>query len=391
MSTTTASKTTRTDRHFWPYKLEILGEISGKHPLLRFSALKIKELYTYTQMYSPDMEILDSLKEEYQSTQTMLNFERYFIDYMEDIYVQLINERVTCAVHHVLASIEDIDFGDKLSDIYQQNHSPGTLQNMLIEAFERHSSFHRNQDAICPGNENDLHLATLLPWNGDIIMHLDSSCGENYIHPISSIENCTVSTLNDTELSILQTIQGISITKFFSISQNPNEDLYSYSMRICHEYRVTYPHENPMNSLACKRIFIKGLNDYHRLFFKKFSLQDIIQNCSITFREIFGWLYLYTWLDKYKYSSSPSVNSLNPPPTEVTQINPIDLAIIKTNRALIKSGLKDDAWKGNEIIDLIRLPRLTHPIVRAPAETDSKASNRSGRKRKPKAHTPLLP
>ena len=256
------------------------------------------------------------------------------------IHVQLVNEQVTSAVYHVIAMIEDIDYNDKLSEIHTQNHTPGSMQKLLVEAFERHSSFHRNQEVIHPGYEDDLYLATLLSWNGDMIMKLESSCGENYVHPITSIENITISELNDTELSVIQTIQGVSIVKFLSIKQKPDEDLYAYSMRICHDYRVMYPHENPMNSLACKRVFIKGLNDYHLLFFKKFSLQDIIQNSSITFREIFGWLYLYAWLDKYKYSSSCSVNSLNPPPMEESPINPIDKVILETNKAFIRSRLK---------------------------------------------------
>ena len=382
----------------WPHELEVLRKIAKRFPLLVTRVLKIKELYLYTQIYAPDIVILDLLKEEANLRSTSKNFENHLRRFIDDIYVQLVNERVISAIYHVISPIKDIDHNDKLCELYDRTHGYETLQDSLISAFERHSSFHRDRDVICPGNENDLYIAYLLPWEQSTLSKNESvNCSENYAHPFLAIENLQVNHLNEAEIAAITAVHGSAIIKFFSLAQKNHEPLYTYAMRICEHYRLAYPHESPMSSIACKKVFIQGLNFHYLTMFKRFNLYESMQNSSITFREVFGWLYLYSWLDYHKYPSSSKTKSHNPPRNDIKVvlssehssvesfevINDPDTELTHERKPCDSSNIFEiEIINGREVVDISKIPRLTTKIMREADEGDAITSCKNVPKRK---------
>lgn len=116
---------------------------------------------------------------------------------------------------------------------------------------------------------------------------------------------------NEAERASLVRAHGNAIMDFLSLQQKRNETLYAFAMRICLNYRIAYPHENPMNSLACKEVFRNGM--LRDILIIDFPFDEMVQNATISFKEMYQWVFLFQWLETHKYGHGPNILSLNPP------------------------------------------------------------------------------
>ena len=299
--------------------LRKIGHSLSATPRLKSYVRMMAHIYLHCPISDNEKKSLQFLHESLESAKSDTSAAsepdpQFMLGLLRDNYIHLINERVKQAIKMAAANVEHLDHNNYLSEALEIKREPGYMQKKLMTLIYATVTYTRELGGKTSGDENDLSFTLALPWGVGIRGATKRvSCQDNYNMILAQSRS---DPYNEAERKALSQAHGEAIMNFLELRQRTNESVYSFAMRICVAFRLAFPYESPMDSISCKHVFKRGL--HRNCMVRKFPFVDMIQNVTITFREMYQWFYLMHWLEVYKYSSGPNVLSLNPPDSDHT-------------------------------------------------------------------------